>query len=82
MERNIFQHSQNGLAENIIETPIHYWVQGCGVVITNNQVAKCMFKGWKNSFGHYSNMISPFYYASAIGISCDFMLCKGTQHFY
>ena len=81
MNENFFEHSNDNVGENIVDIPLHYWVEGCGVVYTNNQIAKCMVKGWIESKGHHENMISLDYSLTGIGVTCELLGCKGTQNF-
>lgn len=81
MEENFFEHSNNNVGENVIEIPIHCWVEGCGLTYTNNQIAKCMVSSWVSSPLHHQNMVDVSYSITGIGVSCDFFMCKGTQNF-
>lgn len=76
-----FEHSDDNVGENIFDSPVHYWTVGCGLTYTNNQIAKCMVKGWVESPGHYANIIEPTYITTGVGVSCNFFECKGTQNF-
>ena len=81
LEEGFLEHSKGDIGENIVEVPIWYDVDGCGLVITNNQIAKCIMGSWKESFLHYSNMIDSGYMITGIGVSCNILECKGTQNF-
>tara|TARA_Y100000294_G_scaffold176140_1_gene197799 strand:+ start:2036 stop:2488 length:453 start_codon:yes stop_codon:yes gene_type:complete len=80
-EEYFFEHSNDNVGENIFDSPIWYWTEGCGLTITNNQIANCMVKGWSESPGHYANMIDSSYSATGLGVSCNIFECKGTQNF-
>lgn len=81
LETRNFVHSKNNVGENIIDTPIFGEEVICGVISTNQQIANCMFDGWKNSPGHYRNMINGLYSRSGIGVACNAYDCMGTQTF-
>ncbi|MFH1376578.1 MAG: CAP domain-containing protein [Candidatus Woesearchaeota archaeon] len=81
LEEGFFEHSNYNVGENIFMTPKHYWVEGCGVVYTDNQVASCVVSGWIDSPGHHTNMIDASYSITGIGVACDLFECKATQTF-
>ncbi len=80
-EEYIFEHSNDNVGENIVNSPVWYFTEGCGLTITNKQIAKCMVKGWSESAGHYANMIDSSYSTTGLGVSCNLFECKGTQNF-
>ena len=80
-ELNYLEHTNCNVGENIVEIPVWYWTGGCGLTITNNQIAQCMVKSWSESPGHYTNMIDSSYSITGVGVSCDIFECKGTQNF-
>jgi uncharacterized protein YkwD len=80
-ELNYLEHTNYNVGENIVEIPVWYWTGGCGLTITNNQIAQCMVKSWSESPGHYTNMIDSSYSITGVGVSCDIFECKGTQNF-
>jgi len=83
IEEGFFKHSGDNVGENIVQTPLHYSVQGCGIVYIDNQIANCMFKTWKSStMGHYENMVSRMYSYTSVGVACNLFECKGTQNFW
>ena len=72
--------------ENVGEVPISIipffiWIQDCIITITDQQVANCHMLGWKNSPGHYANLINPGYIFIGVGVSCGLLDCKATQMF-
>ena len=81
METGSFEHSSYNVGENVAMSPIYYWTEGCGITITNNQVASCIVKSWIGSSGHYDNMISFEYIKTGIGVACNIFSCKATQTF-
>jgi len=81
MEEKFFEHSNDNVGENIFYSPVWFWTEGCGLTITNNQIARCMVKGWSESPGHYANMIDSSYSNTGVGVSCNTFECKGTQNF-
>lgn len=80
IEEHFLGHRDIGIGENVFECPVWYWTSGCGLTITNNQIAECMVEGWKKSPGHYSNMISFQYTRTGIGVSCNLFECKENQN--
>ncbi|MFH1181385.1 MAG: CAP domain-containing protein [Candidatus Woesearchaeota archaeon] len=84
---NFFEHSKlsfsyNSIAaENIMETPIHYDVEGCGSTYSNTAMATCIVNGWIESPGHHANMIDPQFSYTGIGVACDSSTCKSTEVF-
>tara|TARA_X000001036_G_scaffold434261_1_gene473334 strand:- start:971 stop:1525 length:555 start_codon:yes stop_codon:yes gene_type:complete len=48
------------LAENIGYVPWVQNVSGCGDTRSAETIAECVVEGWKNSPGHYANMIGDY----------------------
>jgi uncharacterized protein YkwD len=48
------------IAENIAYTPWFENVTGCGDTRSAESIAECVVEGWKNSPGHFANMIGDF----------------------
>ena len=48
------------IAENIGYVPWFETVTGCGDTRSAEAIADCVVEGWKNSPGHYANMIGNF----------------------
>lgn len=86
-----------GIAENLIETSlgVYQWVSfenpetgyttptelRCFLVLTSKQIAKCAVEGWKDSPGHYGNIINPDYDEIGVGVYCRYDECRITQNF-
>lgn len=48
------------IAENIGKVPWFENVNGCGDTRSVDALSECVVEGWRNSPGHYSNMIGDF----------------------
>lgn len=71
----------SAIAENIANIPWHENVSGCGDTRTAEALAECMVEGWRNSPGHYRNMIGDF---AELGVGITFSkdsIVFGTQIF-
>ena len=85
--QNFFEHSDLGFSfdsyagENIMETPIHSSVIGCGSTYDEKNMAICIVDGWIGSPGHHENMINPQFLMTGVGVACDSSECKSTQVF-
>jgi uncharacterized protein YkwD len=53
-------YSWSSIAENIAFVPWFENVGGCGDTRTAESLAECVVEGWKNSPGHYTNMIGDY----------------------
>jgi len=62
-------YSWSAIAENIGRVPWFENVTGCGDTRSADAIADCMVEGWRNSPGHYANMIGDF---QQIGIGITF----------
>jgi uncharacterized protein YkwD len=56
-----------GIGENISQIPTGS-VVGCGSVRTDEDIANCAVQGWKESPGHYANMINTQYSEIGVGV--------------
>lgn len=72
-EKVRFQNPEDGYT-----TPIEW---SCSLVLTSKQIAKCAVEGWKDSPGHYKNIIYPDYEEIGVGVYCRYDRCKITQNF-
>lgn len=71
----------SAIAENIANIPWHENVSSCGDTRTAEALAECMVEGWRNSPGHYRNMIGDF---AELGVGITFSkdsIVFGTQIF-
>ena len=57
------------IAENIGYVPWFENVLGCGDTRTAESISECVVEGWRNSPGHYANMIGDF---SELGVGVAF----------
>ncbi|MGB1020571.1 MAG: CAP domain-containing protein [Flavobacteriaceae bacterium] len=57
------------IAENIGQVPWFENVTGCGDTRSADAIATCVVEGWRNSPGHYANMIGDF---QQIGVGVTF----------
>ena len=48
------------IAENIAQVPWHENVLKCGNTRSAESISECVVEGWRNSPGHYANMIGEF----------------------
>ena len=48
------------IAENIAQVPWHENVLKCGNTKSAELISECVVEGWRNSPGHYANMIGEF----------------------
>ena len=48
------------IAENIGQVPWFENVNGCGDTRSAEVISDCVVEGWRNSPGHYANMIGDF----------------------
>lgn len=48
------------IAENIAQVPWFENVDGCGDTKSAESISECVVEGWRNSPGHYANMIGEF----------------------
>ena len=48
------------IAENIAQVPWHENVLKCGNTKSAELISECVVEGWRNSRGHYENMIGEF----------------------
>src|SRR3989344_568865 len=87
ISQNFFEHSNMGFSfnsyagENIMQTPIHSSVIGCGSTYDEKDMASCIVDGWIGSPGHHENMINPQFSLTGVGVACDSSECKSTQVF-
>lgn len=87
ISQNFFEHSNMGFSfnsyagENIMQTPIHSSVIGCGSTYDEKNMASCIVDGWIGSPGHHENMINPQFSLTGVGVACDSSECKSTQVF-
>ncbi len=56
------------IAENIVYVPWFENVSGCGDTRSAEALSACMVEGWRNSPGHYANMIGD-YVQLGVGVS-------------
>jgi uncharacterized protein YkwD len=73
--------SWTAIAENIANVPWHENVSSCGDTRTAEALANCMVEGWKNSPGHYRNMMGAY---TELGVGISFSkdnIVFGTQVF-
>ncbi len=61
--------SWSSIAENIGYVPWFENVSGCGDTRSAEAISECVVEGWKNSPGHYANMIGDF---SELGVGVAF----------
>lgn len=61
--------SWTSIAENIGQVPWFQNVTGCGDTRSADAIATCVVEGWRNSPGHYANMIGDF---QEIGVGITF----------
>ena len=52
--------SWSSIAENIGQVPWFENVNGCGDTRSAEVISDCVVEGWRNSPGHYANMIGDF----------------------
>jgi len=57
---NDLNYAWTRIAENIAYTPWFENVRGCGDTRSAESIAECVVEGWKNSPGHFANMIGDF----------------------
>lgn len=57
------------IAENIGQVPWFENVTGCGDTRSAEAIATCVVEGWRNSPGHYANMVGDF---QEIGVGVTF----------
>lgn len=57
---NDLNYGFSSLGENIGYVPWFENVSGCGDTRSAEAIAECVVEGWKNSPGHYANMIGDF----------------------
>ena len=70
-----------GIAENIAQTPWFENVRGCGDTRAEEDLARCMVTGWKNSSPHYKNILGDYTYLG-VGLFFDKKgIGYGTQNF-
>lgn len=61
--------SWSSIAENIGYVPWFENVAGCGDTRSAEAISECVVEGWRNSPGHYANMIGDF---SELGVGVAF----------
>lgn len=61
--------SWSSIAENIGYVPWFENVSGCGDTRSAEAISECVVEGWRNSPGHYANMIGNF---SELGVGVAF----------
>ena len=81
LQENFFSHSKFPKGQNIGQIKINTNTEECGTVFTNEEIANCIIKSWKEHLGYYPNMISSEYVRVGVGVSCDQSLCKVTTYF-
>ena len=59
----------SSIAENIGQVPWFQNVDGCGDTRSAEAISTCVVEGWRNSPGHYTNMIGDF---SELGVGIAF----------
>ena len=57
------------IAENIAQVPWHENVLKCGNTKSAELISECVVEGWRNSRGHYENMIGEF---NQLGVGVSF----------
>ena len=57
------------IAENIGYVPWFENVVGCGDTRSAESISECVVEGWRNSPGHYANMIGEF---NQLGVGVSF----------
>ena len=57
------------IAENIAQVPWHENVLKCGNTKSAELISECVVEGWRNSPGHYENMIGEF---NQLGVGVSF----------
>lgn len=68
----------SGISENIGVTPWNSNVEGCGDTTHNYELALCRVQGWKESKGHYENILGHY---DEIGIGASYDKSSGEVYF-
>ncbi|MGY8923345.1 MAG: CAP domain-containing protein, partial [Flavobacteriales bacterium] len=66
---NDLSFSWSSIAENIGQVPWFENVSSCGDTRSAEAISSCVVEGWKNSPGHYTNMIGDY---SELGVGVAF----------
>ena len=66
---NALSFSWTSIAENIGQVPWFENVSSCGDTRSAEAISNCVVEGWKNSPGHYTNMIGDY---SELGVGIAF----------
>ncbi|MDP4012646.1 MAG: CAP domain-containing protein [Candidatus Nanoarchaeia archaeon] len=68
-KKTYVRYYTDGIAENIMLTPIAFDVEGCGNTKELSNLAKCIVDGWMSSTGHRNNILTQTYDRQGIGIA-------------